>query len=810
MGEAGTHAAGPSATTDAGGGRGGIVRRYFLVFALLVGGTLVASAALEMVFRFQDSRRSLDVLQREMAAAAAFKIQNFIDDITHTLRLAAQARTVIERGITGEFAFELRTLLKNAPAIRDVAVLTPDGRERLRQSRIGTSRPDPAADLSAAPHVTAARAGRPYAGPVTFDRASSAPRMTLAVPMERFQGEVIGVLAAEVNLRYVWDVVREIRVGGAGYAYVVSETGALIAHPDIDLVLQGKNLADLPQVAGLAGGPRAGGGAGVYRDLAGRRVLVSHASIPDLGWTVLVERPLAEAYAPLITSVVRTGAILLVACALSVGAALLLARRVLRPIEALRRGAARLGAGDLAARLEVRTGDEFEALAGEFNRMAARLHDAYAGLEQKVAERTRALKHSLDELQALSETIRAVSASLDLQQVLQTIVIHATELSRSDGGLIYEFDAAGQVFRFRAGHRLGSELVQALVEAPPAFGDSIVGRAALAGRPLQVADVTADSAYAFRGLALRAGFRSLLAVPMLPGDGQVIGGIIVGRGAEGGFADREVDLLRTFADGSAIAIQNARLFQEVARKNAELYRASRHKSAFLANMSHELRTPMNAILGFTELLLDGIYGDLDETVRDPVREIHRNGQHLLQLINEVLDLSKIEAGHMELSLGEYAVRDVVDAAVATARPLADEKGLALEAAVDGEDGTCTGDGKRITQVLLNLVGNAVKFTRRGRVEVRATVAGGQVHYAVADTGIGIPAAELEAVFDEFRQADSSATKEFGGTGLGLSIARRFVEMHGGRIWVESAPGAGSTFHVVVPQRVGPADGGEAA
>ena len=311
-------------------------------------------------------------------------------------------------------------------------------------------------------------------------------------------------------------------------------------------------------------------------------------------------------------------------------------------------------------------------------------------------------------------------------------------------------------------------------------------------------------------LALRAGFRSLLAVPMLPGDGQVIGGIIVGRGAEGGFADREVDLLRTFADGSAIAIQNARLFQEVARKNAELYRASQHKSAFLANMSHELRTPMNAILGFTELLLDGIYGDLDETVRDPVREIHRNGQHLLQLINEVLDLSKIEAGHMELSLGEYAVRDVVDAAVATARPLADEKGLALEAAVDGEDGTCTGDGKRITQVLLNLVGNAVKFTRRGRVEVRATVAGGQVHYAVADTGIGIPAAELEAVFDEFRQADSSATKEFGGTGLGLSIARRFVEMHGGRIWVESAPGAGSTFHVVVPQRVGPADGGEAA
>jgi signal transduction histidine kinase len=521
---------------------------------------------------------------------------------------------------------------------------------------------------------------------------------------------------------------------------------------------------------------------------------------------VLVEQPLGEAYAPLLASLLRTGGILLLACALAVGAAIRLGRRVIRPIEALRRGADQLGAGELETRLEVHTGDEFEALAEDFNRMAGRLQEAYTGLEQKVADRTQALKQSVEELQALGETLRAVSASLDLERVLQTIVVHATELSRSDGGVIFEFEETSQVFRVRAWHLLPSSVIQTLVDAPPALGEGAVGRAAATGRPAQIPDVALDATYPYKEINLRAGLRSLLAVPMLQAD-RVVGGIVLARRAVGGFADREIDLLRNFANGSAIAIQNARLFHELERKNEALVLASQHKSAFLANMSHELRTPMNAILGFTELLLDGIYGELGERVLDPVQEINRNGRHLLALINDILDLTKIESGRMDLAMGDYAVQDVLDAVLATARPLAAEKGLTLEAVVEGEIGPCQGDGKRITQVLLNLVGNAVKFTRQGRVDVRVSAADGQVHYRVADTGIGISPQDLEAIFDEFRQGDTSVTKEYGGTGLGLSIARRFVEMHGGRIWAESAPGVGSTFHVVVPQRAAPVKGG---
>jgi signal transduction histidine kinase len=796
-----------SGKASLGGRRGRIVRRYFLVFGVLVGGALLVSAAVEMVFRFQETRRSLDLLHERTAELAALQIRDYIEDIAKALQMTAQAREVIEHGITQQYVFDLRNLLKNVPAVRNLVVLDSVGRERLRQSRIGTSTPDRVEDHTAAPYFRIARAGHTYFGPVTFPPSSLEPRMTVAVPIERFQGEVEGVLAGEVNIRYVLDVIREIRVGKTGYAYVVDQSGALIAHPDLHLVLQRTEMSASPRVG--TGGVESGRPlARVHKSLTGQSVLVSQARIPGLGWMVLVEQPLGEAYAPLLASLLRTGGILLVACALAVGAAIRLGRRVIRPIEALRRGADRLGAGELESRLEVHTGDEFEGLAQDFNRMAERLQEAYTGLEQKVADRTQALKQSVEELQALGETLRAVSASLDIQRVLQTIVVHATELSRSDGGVIFEFDEADQVFRVRAWHLLPSSVIQTLVDVPPALGEGAVGRAGATGRPTQIPDVALDPTYPYKEINLRAGLRSLLAVPMTHGD-RVIGGIVLARRAVGGFADKEVDLLRNFANGSAIAIQNARLFHELERQNEALERASQHKSAFLANMSHELRTPMNAILGFTELLLDGIYGELGERVLDPVQEINRNGRHLLTLINDILDLTKIEAGRMDLALGDYAVRDVLDAVLATARPLAAEKGLTLEAVEEGEIGPCYGDGKRITQVLLNLVGNAVKFTHQGRVEVRVSAAGGQVHYRVADTGIGISRQDLEAIFDEFRQGDTSVTKEYGGTGLGLSIARRFVEMHGGRIWAESAPEVGSTFHVVLPQRAAPARGGAA-
>jgi signal transduction histidine kinase len=234
--------------------------------------------------------------------------------------------------------------------------------------------------------------------------------------------------------------------------------------------------------------------------------------------------------------------------------------------------------------------------------------------------------------------------------------------------------------------------------------------------------------------------------------------------------------------------------------NRQLAQASKAKSEFLANMSHELRTPMNAILGFTEMLIDGLYGDIPPELKEPLTDVQLNGRHLLRLINDVLDLSKIEAGRMQLALGEYSVREIIDIVQVSLRSLAVEKGLEFVTSVPDGLPVAYGDNGRLTQCLMNLAGNALKFTRQGRVEIGVELVGNELVFRVSDTGIGIPKADLDKVFTEFGQVDTAVTREFGGTGLGLSITKRFVEMHGGRVWVESEFGKGCTFYFAVPVR----------
>jgi len=262
-----------------------------------------------------------------------------------------------------------------------------------------------------------------------------------------------------------------------------------------------------------------------------------------------------------------------------------------------------------------------------------------------------------------------------------------------------------------------------------------------------------------------------------------------------------VDLLQTFAAQAAVAVENARLFQEIQDKSRELELASKHKSQFLANMSHELRTPMNAVLGYTDLILDNIFGEVPEAIRDTLERVKSNGQHLLGLINDVLDLSRMEAGQLTLSLGDYAMGEVVHAVVSAVESLAAGKKLALKAVVPPDLPPGRGDERRLTQVLLNLAGNAIKFTDSGHVLIEARATDGAFVVSVSDTGPGIAPADQQKIFEEFQQADSSSTRKKGGSGLGLSISRRIVELHGGRLWVESVPGEGSTFYFTVPLRV---------
>jgi len=328
-----------------------------------------------------------------------------------------------------------------------------------------------------------------------------------------------------------------------------------------------------------------------------------------------------------------------------------------------------------------------------------------------------------------------------------------------------------------------------------------VGQAAVARKPIAVSDIEAGIYEPrLRGLFARYGFQAILSIPLLRED-HVVGGFSVARKSPGEFSPEIVDLMRAFASQSVLAIQNARLFREIEEKGRQLETASRHKSQFLANMSHELRTPLNAILGYTELILDNIYGEVPEPVRDALKRLVKNGRHLLGLINNVLDLSKIEAGSLTLTLGDYAMNEVVHTAITAIEPLAKAKKLALKVTVPVDLPRGRGDEQRLTQVLLNLVGNAIKFTETGEVRVEVTASDGTFLVSVADTGSGIAEADQQKIFEEFQQVEGSSTREKGGTGLGLSISKRIIELLGGRIWVESSPGQGSNFRFTLPVRV---------
>jgi signal transduction histidine kinase/HAMP domain-containing protein len=957
--------------------RSGLFLKYAVPVVILVSAGLILGNLVEFYFSYQDSKAALARLQREKAIGAAARIEQFVRELEHQLGWIAQTPWGPHGVPLEQRRLDSLRLLRDAPAVTEVSHLDPSGHEQLRVSRLAMDVVGSHTDFSGDPKFKEAVAHKTYFSPVYF-RKESEPYMTIALAGN---GEDAGVVAAEANLKFIWDVVSSIKVGKGGYAYVVDKRGRLIAHPDISLVLQKTDLSTLPQVrganAGLAGAADAPVEALVGRDLQGREVLSAHAAIPALGWLVYVDVPLEEAFAPLYSAVVRTAVLLVVGLAVTIVASLVLVRRMIKPIRVLQAGAARIGAGALDHRIEVRTNDELQALAEEFNRMTARLQESHAGLERKVEERTRDLTEALEQQTATSEILRAISSSptdlqpvldviaesaarlsgssdagilrvegdclrmvasrgvlwssdeltpirrdvvtgraviegrvisipdilaepdaeyrgakeyarrfgyrsllvvpmvregnvigainirrkdvrpftekeivllktfadqaviaienvrlfheleartddlarsveqlrslaevsqsvnatLDIDQVLATIVASAVQLSGADGGVVYEFHEEEREFRPRATHGFSRELIDLLLATPLRIGDGATGRAAATRAPVQIPDVLIEGAYSgpLQRATAASGMRALLAVPLLR-EGRVLGSLALGRRTAGEFPPEVVNLLQTFAAQSTLAIENARLFREIEHKSRELEVASQHKSQFLANMSHELRTPLNAILGYTELIADRIYGEVPEKIGEVVDRVQKSGRHLLGLINDVLDLSKIEAGQLVLGLNDYSVHDVVQSVISAVEPLAAGKGLALTVNVAPDLPVVRGDERRIAQVLLNLVGNAIKFTEKGEIVVRVTNSDGMFLVSVADTGTGIPAADHQKIFEEFQQVDSSSTRAKGGTGLGLAIAKRIVEMHGGRIWLESAPGKGSTFFFSIPVR----------
>ncbi len=773
--------------------------KYATLIIALVGGTLIASGAVGLYFSYQESQDHLAALQTEKAQGAANRIEQYVLEIQQQLSWTALPRMEAKGEPLEARRIEYLKLLRQAPAVTEVTWLDPEGKEQLRVSRLAMDALSGGADQSREASFRDAKAGKIHYGAVYF-RKGTEPYMTISRPA----GSGGGVTVAEVNLKFVWDVVSRIKIGQAGLAYVIDSGGTLIAHPDISLVLKKTEMKALPQVAALdrPDAPLLG------RNLRGEEVFSAHAVIPTLHWTVFVESPRAEVLAPLYATIVRMGLVLAAGLLLSAIASFFLARALVRPLRALQAGAARIGQGELDQRIQVHTGDELEGLAEQFNKMGLDLQASYAGLERKVEERTRELTFALEQQRASAEVLNVISNSVaDTAPVFDAITASCARIFEGVTVGISLVDANGTL-TLAAYRGPGREALEELYPIPLSMASGS-GAAILQREVLHFPDL--DKTQDLPEYVIRGGrannVKSLVFAPML-WEGQGIGAIYIGRAVARAFTDKEISLLRTFADQGVIAIQNARLFNEIRYKSMQLEKANKHKSEFLANMSHELRTPLNAVIGFSEVLSEQMFGKVNEKQMEYLQDIHSSGRHLLSLINDILDLSKIEAGRMELDLATFNLALLLDNCTILVRERASRHGLALRMEVEEGLTDWVADERKVKQVVVNLLSNAVKFTPAGgSVTLRARrvpLADGDssdVEISVIDTGVGIAQDQQALVFEEFRQAGGDYLRKSEGTGLGLSLAKSFVELHGGSIRVESAPGEGSTFSFVLPERV---------
>jgi signal transduction histidine kinase len=771
--------------------------KYFAFIVLLVSAGLIASGAIGLYFSYRETRQSLVGLQREKALTAAVRIDEFLRDIERqlgwtTLPIVAPGLSAAENR-----RFEYLKLLRQVPPVTEVTWLDAQGREQLRVSRLAMETAASGIDYSGDSRFIEARKGVTWFGPVSF-RKETEPYMAIAIAEAPDRP---GVTVVDVNLKLIWDVVSRIRIGSEGLAYVVDQHGLLVAHPDISLVLRKSDLSSLPQVReALAAKPDAlWHEPAEARDPEGRRVLSAWATIEPTGWRVFVEEPESAVFAPLYAAMTRTALLLLAGVLLSIGASLVLARRMVKPVRALQEGAERIGAGDLTRRIDIRTGDELEDLAARFNTMTAQLRESYADLERKVEVRTAELREALEQQTATAEVLKVISGSpTDVRPVFDAIVRSTRELGEAFHAYAFTFD--GERIHYVTSTDDRAMWREAMKDRPAWLPDetTMTGRVVLARRTLQMEDMHADVDYRERAGGALGDEHALLGVPMLR-DGVPIGVLTVSWKEIGAIPEKFVRVLETFAAQAVIAVENVRLFNEIEEKSRQLEIANKHKSDFLANMSHELRTPLNAIIGFSEVMITGMAGPLPENQKEFVGDIRDSGKHLLALINDILDLSKIEAGRMELDVARFDLRSAIDNALTLVRGRADRHEVRLESEVADGVAEYDGDERKFKQILLNLLSNAVKFTPAGgRVALRARRDEGGYSFAVSDTGIGIAAEDQERIFEEFRQVGTDYARKAEGTGLGLTLTKRLVELHGGWLRVESAPGEGSTFTFFLP------------
>ena len=609
-----------------GGERQLLIRSYFFVSVLLIAGGLITADLLEIYFRYMEGLDQIGLTQQQAAIGTALQIERFIQDVATTMKAITKSPDIRSSTKKIDYEFELKRLFFLAPAITEALVLDTEGVVKARVSRFRAVSPLLKRDLSQSAAFRQSSQGKSYFGRVYF--RDNDPYMTVSVPIEPFPGEFAGVLQAEASLTDVLDLVSAVKLGRAGYAYVVTSSGELVVHPRLRLILQKRNVGQLNQVkAAFQSGPTVfRPSAMITQNIDQQTVFSSYALIPILDWAVFIERPVEEAYEPIYASLLRTSILLFIGLGVALLATLFVRRRVVRPLETLRKGVELIRKGDLGARLDIKTGDEIEILADEFNAMAVHLNDAYTSLERKVADRT----------------------------------------------------------------------------------------------------------------------------------------------------------------------------QELTVANDKLAEASQLKSRFLANVNHELRTPLSSIIGYARLLRRETEKQISLVQLENLEDLLRNAERLLSLIDSLLDFAKIEAGKVELKLETVEIDQLIREAAASLEPMLSANSVRIVRDITPDIAALYTDREKLHQIILNLLGNAVKFTDHGEIRVSAYQQNGDLKLSVADTGIGINQADMSRIFEEFDRGRLSSAAGYRGTGLGLAIVKRLVDILGGSIAVESEVGKGSTFTLTLP------------
>jgi signal transduction histidine kinase len=816
--------------------RSRLFTKYVALFVAVVGVALLSNGIFEVFFYYREHKAALIRIQHEQAEAAAAKISQFIKEIESQLGWTTQLPW--SAGSIEPRRFDALRLLRQVPAITELAQIDSTGKERLRVSRLAMDVVDSGVDLSKDPKFTEAVAHKVYYGPVYFRRESE-PYMTLSLAGTRKDA---GVSIAEVNLKLIWDVVSQIKVGEHGHAYVVGAQGRLIAHPDISLVLRNTDMSKLVQVqaaqAGVANSdPESLQGA---RNIQGQEVLTASAPIAPLGWTMFVELPVEEAYASLYLALQRLAIVLAGASIFAVLAGIFLARRMVGPIQALRAGAERIGSGDFNQRISIKTGDELEGLANQFNDMGARLQESYTDLEKKVELRTTELSESLQQQIATADVLKVISRSaFDLKSVLTTLTDSAKALCGASLGIICLRD--GEVMRLQAESGCTQAFVDFMRANPIKPGrDTITGRVFTDGKPVHVPDVQQDPEYNFGSAPMLGDYRAVLAVPLMR-DGAVEGVLLLGRPEPGPFSQRQIDLVQTFADQAVIAIENVRLFDQVQERTKELSLSldelrtaqdrlvQTEKLASLgqltAGIAHEIKNPLNFVNNFSALsaeLVDELNdvlkpAALDDKMREEIDELThmlkgnlekvvQHGKRADSIVKNMLLHSREGSGEHRPADINAIVEESLNLAYHGARAEKSGFNITLQRDFDPGAGMIDLYPQEITRVFLNLISNgfyaATKRKEAGdegfepMLSATTKSLGNKVEIRIRDNGTGIPLEVKEKMFNPF-----FTTKPAGeGTGLGLSMSHDIVvKQHGGKIDVDTMPGAFTEFIITLPR-----------